>query len=78
MNAQTSLKTGSLPATDAMILDHADPLSTAMPQRALEAVLPVHAASQVEPDFAGRWRGGLLQQYESTIRCSWRHGGLND
>jgi hypothetical protein len=78
MNAQTSLKTVSLPLTDAMILDQADAHPTAIPPRALEAIPPAHAAPQVEPDVASRWRGGLLQRYEETIRCSWRHGGLND
>jgi len=78
MNAHTSSKTLSLPVTDAMILDQADPLPTALPQRAPEAALPIHAAPQVELDVTGRWRGGVLQRYESTIRCSWRHGGLND
>ena len=78
MKEHTTLKTAGPTATDAIILDKAASLPTAVLQRASEATIPVHFAPQAEAVATALWRGAEIQPYDSAIRCAWRHGGLND
>ena len=78
MNAHATLKIERPTVTDKKHSAIVDSLPSAIPQRIIEAALPVQTAPQVEPNATTRWRGGVHQLYDSTVRSSWRHGGLND